>query len=374
MPTDHNKYPEVAQLNGMTTAVYLHILRNDTLDTARACAELGATESELAESVALLQRMRLVRKHDDSAFTPVRPDLAAAELTAPLEAAIRQESRRLRSIREAVLALLPHYLEQDLSDRPKDRDGGVPVPDSDELDDPRDVRLALTLAAQECQESVLTVQPGGHRSPGALADALPRDLAMLERGVRMHVVYQHTVRSDMATKSYVSTITAAGAHVRTIDRIPERLIIFDGRTAFLPVRRRPGPPGAIVIRIPAVVAYLNRIGEHLWQAAMPLDPTEIGYHAAAAELHQSIIRMLAYGLSDKSIARQLGMSLRTCQRHIAEAMAELGSGNRFQAGVAAHASGFLNDVAPRAPHQEESGALRESPEQEDPGVDRQPPG
>ncbi|MFD5418680.1 helix-turn-helix transcriptional regulator [Streptomyces sp. NPDC127069] len=45
----------------------------------------------------------------------------------------------------------------------------------------------------------------------------------------------------------------------------------------------------------------------------------------------TIVRLLSEGLEDKVIARRLGMSERTCQRHIAEIMRAVGAKSRFQA-------------------------------------------
>ncbi|MEU9130595.1 helix-turn-helix transcriptional regulator, partial [Kitasatospora sp. NPDC048540] len=46
----------------------------------------------------------------------------------------------------------------------------------------------------------------------------------------------------------------------------------------------------------------------------------------------TIMELLAAGLKDESIARRLGMSLRTTRRHIADIMEELDAASRFQAG------------------------------------------
>ncbi|WP_438312064.1 LuxR C-terminal-related transcriptional regulator [Streptomyces sp. HUAS TT3] len=50
------------------------------------------------------------------------------------------------------------------------------------------------------------------------------------------------------------------------------------------------------------------------------------------ELRQTLVRLLSEGLEDRAIARRLGMSERTCQRHIAEIMRVVGARSRFQAG------------------------------------------
>jgi len=50
---------------------------------------------------------------------------------------------------------------------------------------------------------------------------------------------------------------------------------------------------------------------------------------------------MAVGMKDEAIARQLGMSPRTLRRRSQELLAELGAGNRFQAGVEAARRGWI---------------------------------
>ena len=52
---------------------------------------------------------------------------------------------------------------------------------------------------------------------------------------------------------------------------------------------------------------------------------------------QAILGLLADGEKDEAIARRLSISVRTCRRHIAEYMAQVGATSRFQAGVIAAA-------------------------------------
>jgi DNA-binding NarL/FixJ family response regulator len=51
--------------------------------------------------------------------------------------------------------------------------------------------------------------------------------------------------------------------------------------------------------------------------------------------------LLAAGLKDEAIARQLGISLRTVHRRTSELSLALGARARFQAGVLAERSGLL---------------------------------
>ena len=62
-----------------------------------------------------------------------------------------------------------------------------------------------------------------------------------------------------------------------------------------------------------------------------------------SELTQAILGQLATGAKDELIARRLGMSVRTCRRHIAAIMLHLRAESRFQAGALAAQLGLLPD-------------------------------
>jgi len=51
------------------------------------------------------------------------------------------------------------------------------------------------------------------------------------------------------------------------------------------------------------------------------------------DLHRLILKLLAVGLTDREAARQLNLSQRTVQRHVATLMTRLGARTRLQAGV-----------------------------------------
>ena len=55
----------------------------------------------------------------------------------------------------------------------------------------------------------------------------------------------------------------------------------------------------------------------------------------------SVLAGLASGLTDDAHAARLGMSVRTCRRHIAVLFELLGAESRFQAGVLAAQRGLL---------------------------------
>lgn len=48
---------------------------------------------------------------------------------------------------------------------------------------------------------------------------------------------------------------------------------------------------------------------------------------------QAVLTAMARGLKDEAVAREVGTSVRTVRRHIAEYMTEVGAASRFQAGA-----------------------------------------
>jgi DNA-binding CsgD family transcriptional regulator len=178
--------------------------------------------------------------------------------------------------------------------------------------------------------------------PEVLQEALARDTAMLSRGVRMRTLYHHTARFNGPSQAYVAMASALGAEYRTAHELFGRLIVFDRKVAFIP--ERGGTWGAVIIREPSTVQYLCEVFEQAWTQAAPFSDAESdGLERVAKDIDRTIVRLLAAGLKDESIARRIGMSLRTARKHIADIMEALGAESRFQAGVLAAQQGLLDD-------------------------------
>lgn len=96
------------------------------------------------------------------------------------------------------------------------------------------INAALDLATAECLTEVLTVQPGGGRSEDRLNEALERGLSVVDRGVSIRTLYQHTVRHSPGTLAYAEQIANKNVEIRTLEELIERLIIFDRTVAFIP--------------------------------------------------------------------------------------------------------------------------------------------
>ncbi|AWW43483.1 LuxR family transcriptional regulator (plasmid) [Streptomyces cadmiisoli] len=301
----------------------------------RAASDLGLQPDQVAAALERLAGLGLIRTVQPGygEFMAVDPDAVAVTLTAPLRASIRRQTEDLDRIHATIDRLRDRFLSR----RPGIQDSTVEVVPTLE-----EVRAALNRASDKCQEEVVSSQPGGNgRIPEAMEEALGRDHALLSRGVRMRTLYHHTARFNGPSQAYVAAATALGAEYRTSYELFGRLIIYDRSLAFLP--ERTGSWGAVAIREPTIVGYLYDIFEQTWVRAAPFsDAAQDGLERVAKEIHQTIVELLAAGLKDESIARRLGMSLRTARRHIADIMDSLGAESRFQAGVLAAKAQLVN--------------------------------
>lgn len=326
-------------------AVYAWVVAERRLagGVAALAAEVGRDERDCREAVdALLARHVLI--DGPAGVVAASPDVAIAALVGPRENAHRRAEMDLMTERSAtaqlrtrLAALAPVYSDQ----LREGASGGV-----DTITDMHAVRALISDLTGTCESEIMACQPGGGRPPAALADALPRDLALLERGIVLRSLYQHTARFHLPTQAYAEAVLAAGSQIRTVAEIPGQMIVVDRRTAFLPHAEHEF--GAIIVREPSVLAYLCANFEQSWNLGSPYQTGPTAAQMAVAEIKSSILMLLANGLKDDLIAKRIGLSVRACRGHIADLMESFGARSRFQAGVIAGQSGLLEPKMPTA--------------------------
>ncbi|MEV5902339.1 LuxR C-terminal-related transcriptional regulator [Streptomyces sp. NBC_00015] len=267
----------------------------------------------------------------------VHPHLAAARM-ASTESQLRRRLFELNARRDSLDALAAVHVT-----RPNERAEAVEAVEV--VDRLSDVITLIEQASAECEHEMISCQPGGGRPTEELEQAVARDTALLTRGVRMRTLYQHSARRHAPTQAYAERVSLVGAQVRTMTELFGRVIVFDRRIAFVPHHQCRG--GAAVVRSPAAIAFLVNAFDRAWDLAVPFGEPE---HTPVAvdDLRQSILRLLSKGLKDEVIARRLGISLRTCRKHIADLFQELGADSRFQAGYLAATRGLLGGLGDEA--------------------------
>lgn len=291
----------------------------------------GRVSRSEAEAAPCLMEFALLHPDPDDPdwLRPVAPSAALAQRLHPIEREIRQ--RRHTAV--ALTDSFEPFMSISALDPPITH--AITV-----LEGVSRINAALDLATAECQTEVLTVQPGS-RSENALSEGLERGRAVVDRGVRIRTLYQHTVRHSQGTLAYADRMAEDKVEIRTLEELVERLIIFDRTVAYIPARS--DRQVALELRHPGLVDYLAQVFEQLWQRATPLTE-QVTYQRTPdgiTGVQRSIARLLVEGYVDETIARRLGMNVRTCRAHIAKLATALGSGSRAQLGYLIALSGIL---------------------------------
>lgn len=324
----------VPAMTGTATAVYTYVTEHGDCTESQVATALGLSRTDLARNLHILRAHRLVRPSPSRTrgWDLVGPDNALAELITDEESRLRREQAMLLRAREQILKLLPTYLSGLRNKAPDDA--------IDVVYGSNDVLLKhLIQHAQAAGFAVWVADPGREATvadwlppydPDTAADTASRDG---RPGVRL--VINHVARQDPATRRRLSWLSEQGDQVRTSHGVPTWLVVFDRAIAFLPAAHSGAEQGVAVVRHPSVVEPLCAMFEMLWDSAQPFVTDAPGAHHMGDVLRLDILRLLAAGMKDEVVARRLRLSVRTCRRHIAEVMRQLGAESRFQAGVLA---------------------------------------
>lgn len=125
-----------------------------------------------------------------------------------------------------------------------------------------------------------------------------------------------------------------GIEIRVVPKLPSKLVLADRRIALMPLNPN---DSSVLVRGSALLDTLYALFETLWHGAAPISATRPDQPTTSATESKSpemddFVALLAMGINDKTIAGELGLSMRTLNRRIAELMNTFGARSRFQAG------------------------------------------
>ncbi|WP_190109697.1 helix-turn-helix transcriptional regulator [Streptomyces cinnamoneus] len=312
--------------------------------TAVAAGSLDAGEApQCVVALGLLRRVPGARS-----VVPVPPAGPLAQALRPYEEGIRRNRSAIAATQAAFAAAEVAYREVQ----------GRQSAQLTLLLGASTINAALDRAVTCCEEELLTARPGGGRAEHLLAEALPRDLSALQRGVRQRTLYQHGMRSHAPTLEYARRITSAGGEVRTTSEDIDRVVICDRRLAFIPgdgPGQAPGNvagddghgEGVLMVRHPALLRHLVKCFERCWENASAVGATAAPARTevVTSEIQDRILRLLVEGHTDASMATRLGLSARTVAEHVRKLSRQLGSSSRAQLGYLIATFGLL-DASP----------------------------
>lgn len=322
-------------LDGPTESLYRGMLAHPDEGTSGLAVQLGLTERQTRDSLAVLSDLSLVRESHDPLGTrqPLRADIGMELLMARQEALLQEHAHQVSLARAAAAQLVAEAVGSGLHAAHV----GIEV-----LVGIDQIRDRLALLSKDVEEELLTFAPDGAQTDENMQASRPLNEALLERGVLLRTVYLASIRSSPPTLAHARWLAESGAQVRTVATLPTRMILIDRRTAVLPTDLQDSGYGAVVLSGSTIVLALRALFESVWAEGQAIDvsvPPAKGRELSTQEV--ATLRLMATGLTLGGIAKRLGVSPRTARRITAALMERLEAGSRFEAGVKAVQRGWL---------------------------------
>jgi len=186
------------------------------------------------------------------------------------------------------------------------------------------------------------------RPPYVTASMDPLEPVSIDRGVRWRAVYAAESFEIDGTWEEVQELLRRGEQSRVVAHLPLKLAIADGEVALISLTHDSDRVDALVTHSRPLIEALTELFEYHWARALPVGdserrPTQLGTTPprSPSTEERALLSLIGAGLKDETIARQLGISVRTLRRRTQDLFADLGADNRFQAGVEAARRGWV---------------------------------
>lgn len=305
--------------------LYRTLLRRTPITVGDLAAAVRRPPEQVRAAVRQFTGVGLADLHGETVVAGA-PDQALSRV-------IEDERRRLRSVQtqlDALRRMLPTFEAEHRAGGLHERDMvGIEVVAHDRI-----VEVVQRLTARATGD-LLWIRPDQWRIPeGRAVDAWVAEL--LRSGRRSRVIYP--ARALEEAPEAVRRRAELGEHVRLMADVPGRLAVL-GDAAILREELSGATGRVLVLRQPALVGLARALFEELWQRALAVPGLE--RDGAQTTSRRLLLERLARGAKDEQIARELGLSLRTVRRRVAEVLDELGADSRFQAGVEAVRRGWI---------------------------------
>ncbi|MEV0592063.1 helix-turn-helix transcriptional regulator [Nonomuraea cavernae] len=323
---------ETLGLGPAQSALYTAVLRLHRATVTEVAQAMDGPIDKVSRQLDDLVRLGVVDEQSGE-YLARHPAGALGRLVAERLDRLAEESRRIDSALGSIRGLIHDY------DAGRDyQSGPFPV----ELVSGADVlyESVVGMAVQAPPMELLTAIPDERTMADFVRKFADPWIDAQERGLlRVHAIIPVSTLSLPGVREQLTRLREAGGQARTLDRVPSWFMTAGPDAAGLPALWGGNLPdhayNFYLLRTPIVVGLLRSLFEELWARAVPL-PWGGGIDGVV-----QVLRLAAQGMCDDSIARQLGLSVRTVRARFADAMNELGAQSRFHAGVEASRRGWL---------------------------------
>lgn len=319
----------VVGVSGDEERVYRALLESPGLTATGLETQTWMSSLRTRRALDGLERKAMVARRGGSpvTFQPAPPDIVVDALIAQRQ----QEMRQARIDAAELMALVRPRPEQ------------TKVADLVEILSTREAVTERWLQLQGATRhrlEVLVRPPYGQRR---IDEDEAVQEALLDRGVVTRGVYDRDALEVADMHTHIRAMVSKGEQARVVSTVPVKLAIFDRRVALVPLIQ-PAPSSAIeaglVVHESALLDALLSLFDSMWNRG-----SDVRFDEAASDQQAdqgAVLTLLAAGLKDDAVARQLGVSTNTVRRRIAAVLAQLGVTTRFQAGLALSREGWTS--------------------------------
>ena len=311
-------------------SVYRHIVENGASAASEISRGLKARPHELRVSLHSLEAKGLISPR---AGRPTRYVAAPPELA--IDVLILQRHEALERARLTAVELTEKFRDSAASDPPEfvETVGG---------------RDAYAQRFLQLQRSATVEFLSFNTPPYVTTTAACSEQAMtgLERGLSYRTIYSRSAIEAEGLAS-IRAYVLAGEKARVLPELPVKLAIADRRMAILPLSMASGRETGVVIHASPLLDALITLFETLWSHATPVGLDGSAPDAArnafqVADIDHQLLVLLASGMRDQAVARQLGLGVTTVQRRLTRIMETIGARTRFQAGLQLARRGWIS--------------------------------
>ncbi|MCW3814329.1 LuxR C-terminal-related transcriptional regulator [Micromonospora sp. DR5-3] len=302
-------------------AIYLSLLERPTATTADLAVACGLDADDTIANLTWLRDHGLVLRAKAMALTGIPDRWSAAEPDHALRDLVRARERTLHDVRTALPNLQDRF-------RQAHRDSGVGQV-TEYVQGWENVGARYHQILRDATEEVALLD---HRpyTPGPA----PTEESILSRGIRFRVMCDPV---DLPQQLADEFAALRGLEARLHPDVPFRGIIADRKIAVIMMDREPQNVSAIVLRPSPLLDGLVLLFDACWSRAVPLGADAVTLEGQALQ----VLKLLAAGLKDEAIARQLNTTTRTVRRRVQEVLTALHVKSRFHAGVEASRRGWV---------------------------------
>lgn len=320
---------EAAGVTPLEEEVYRALLRRSRASITELAGATGAPRARVRSALEALEEKGLATRSPSKTprFSPTRPDIA-------IESLIHRRREELERVRQSATDLLAQFQ--------RSAEQGV-GPEVIELVHGQDAYVHRYLQMRSStNDEWLALDKPPYVTPREHCENT--GARQRRRGLHIRAIHDRVVLDRPGRLEQIRTAIAEGAKARMLKDVPLKLAIADRRYACLPLTLDHGEEAAIFVYPSPVLDALLALFEMLWQQAAPLDDPDLiapGETADLSDVDRHLLSLLAAGLKDELIAKQLGVGGRTVSRKVATLMHKLGAETRFQAALQASRKGWL---------------------------------